>query len=166
MDREIVGVKRVRVFHGLPALSVGNFALLLNIRLGGLFSRLLRMVNGVKVIRLDDLRVGDAVRVHWFDASEATCSLAHEDHTFDTPVRSYGVFLGVKGLRAKHVIVAKEVVERDKTFHYNAIPLGMIERLFLLNPADLERDLLRCLRRKVVATPLKRFRTGLRGGTL
>jgi len=123
-------------------------------------------VSGVKVVRLADLRVGDAVRVHWFDASEATCPMPQKDHTYDTPVRSYGVFLGVKGMRAKHAIVAKEVVERDKTFHYNAIPLGMIERVLLLNPADLERDLLKCLRRKVMATPLKRFRRGQRGGTL
>ena len=120
----------------------------------------------MKKVKIDDLRVGDAVRVHWFDASEATCSLPREDHRYDTPVCSYGVFLGVKGLRARHAIVAKEVVEHDKTFHYNAIPLGMIERVFLLNPADLERDLLKCLRRKVVATPLKRFRKGLMGGRL
>jgi len=120
----------------------------------------------LREVRLSDLKVGDAVRVHWFDASEATCSLPHEDHKFDTPVRSYGVFLGVKGLRVKHAIVAKEVVERDKTFHYNAIPLGMIERVLLLNPEDLERDLLKCLRRKVMAAPLKRFRRGRRGGRL
>jgi len=123
-------------------------------------------VKGVKEIQLEDLRVGDAVRVHWCDASEATSSLPQKDHTYDTPVRSYGVFLGVKGVRARHAIVAKEVVERDKTFHYNAIPLGLIERVLLLNPADLERELLKSLRKKVIATPLKRFRRGQRGGTL
>ena len=120
----------------------------------------------MREVQLKDLSVGDAVRVHWCAASEHVASLPREDHRYDTPVRSYGVFLGVKGLRVKHVIVAKEVVEHDKTFHYNAIPLGMIERVFLLNPADLGRDLLRCLRRKVMATPLKRFRRGQRGGTL
>lgn len=120
----------------------------------------------LSAVDVESLQIGDVVRIDWLDASEAMCRFSTGNKTFDTPVRSYGVFLGVKGLRTRHVIVAKEVVERDRTFHYNAIPMGLIERVVLLKPKDLERQLLKHLRKKVELTPLKKFHIGLKGGRM
>jgi hypothetical protein len=75
---------------------------------------------------IDSLCFGDLVQVDWLDASEATDVLSHD--RFDTPVVSVGFFLGVRGRRGKHLVIAKEVLD-SRTYHYNVIPVGMIQRL-------------------------------------
>ena len=83
-------------------------------------------------VRVEDLEVGDLVEVHWLDASEARRPLGLPEGEFDTPVRSIGVFGGLRGLRVKHLIIIKEVfIPEEPEYHYNAIPLGMIERVLL-----------------------------------
>ena len=115
-------------------------------------------------IPLEKLRRGDAIRVHWLDASEVTRRLPEGEHLYDTPIRSYGVFLGIKGLRTKHLVIAKEVITCERTFHYNVIPVKMVEKIVLLNPLDLEENLLRHLSKKVKETQMKKFKVGRRGG--
>ncbi|MCD6263503.1 hypothetical protein J7L60_03730 [Candidatus Bathyarchaeota archaeon] len=115
-------------------------------------------------VSIGELRRGDAIRVHWLDASEVTSRLPEGEHLYDTPIRSYGVFLGVKGRRTKHLVIAKEVITHERTFHYNVIPLGMVEKVILLNPSDLDENLLRHLSKKVRETPVKKFKVGWRGG--
>ena len=117
-------------------------------------------------VDIEDLKIGDAVRVHWLDASETTRQLPNEEEVYDTPIRTYGVFLGVKGIRTKHMIIGKEFIEYDRTFHYNVIPVGMVEKVVLLSPADLDESLLKQLRRKIASTPLKRFIIGVKGGLM
>jgi len=75
-----------------------------------------------------NLGFGDLIEVDWLDASEASGRLDHRAR-FDTPVRSVGFFLGVRGKRAKHVVIAKEVIESAKAYHYNVIPVSMVERV-------------------------------------
>jgi len=75
---------------------------------------------------LGSLCFGDLVQVDWLDASEATDVLSHD--RFDTPVVSVGFFLGVKGRKGKHLVIAKEILD-SRTYHYNVIPVGMILRL-------------------------------------
>lgn len=88
------------------------------------------MVNLVPVQNLstviDSLCFGDLVQVDWLDASEATDVLSHD--RFDTPVVSVGFFLGVKGRKGRHLVIAKEILD-SRTYHYNVIPVGMIQRL-------------------------------------
>jgi len=112
------------------------------------------------------LRLGDAVRVVWLDASESTQMLPSSEGSFDTPIWSYGVFLCVRGMRARHLIIAKEVVVHDRVFHYNAIPTAMVERVTLLKRGDLDPSLLEEMLRKVEETPVKKLRIGRRGGWL
>ena len=84
-------------------------------------------------VRLEELDVGDAIEVHWLDASEARRPLGISDREFDTPVRSIGIYGGLRGLRTKHLILIKEVfVPEQPEYHYNAIPVGMIDRIFLM----------------------------------
>jgi len=70
---------------------------------------------------------GDLIEVEWLDASESTGRLERAHAKFDTPVRSVGYFLGIKGKRTKHVVIAKEIIDNAKAFHYNVLPIGMIE---------------------------------------
>jgi hypothetical protein len=75
----------------------------------------------------ENLHFGDLIEVDWLDASEASGCL--ESGKFDTPVRSVGYFLGLKGRKTKYLIIAKELVRTCDAFHYNVIPLGMIETI-------------------------------------
>ena len=104
------------------------------------------------------------MRVVWLDASEASGGLPAAEGGFDTPVWSYGIFLGVKGTRARSVVVAKEVVLQERVFHYNVIPIAMVDEVVLLRRGDLDPTVLEELTRKVEGTPVKRFKTGSKGG--
>lgn len=46
-------------------------------------------------------------------------------------------------MKAKHLVVAKEVIVGERMFHYIAIPVGMVEKVVLLRPRDLDPELLR-----------------------
>jgi len=84
-------------------------------------------------VSVEELEIGDLIEVLWLDASEARTSFSVPDKSFDTPVRSIGVYGGVRGERTKHIIVIKEEFDIGGTpeYHYNAIPLGMVERIRL-----------------------------------
>jgi len=79
---------------------------------------------------IKNLHFGDLIEIDWLDASEATGRL--ENGKIDTPVRSVGYFLGMKGRKTQHLIIAKELVRTCEAFHYNAIPVGMIENIHTL----------------------------------
>ena len=86
-----------------------------------------------RVVKVEELEVGDLIEVRWLDASEARTSLSLPDREFDTPVRSIGVFGGLRGSRTKHIIVIKEefAVAETPEYHYNAIPVDMVEAIVL-----------------------------------
>ena len=86
-----------------------------------------------KGVRVEELEIGDLIEVYWLDASEAKTALSIPDRAFDTPVRSVGVYGGIRGSRAKHLIIIKEEfdVGGAPEFHYNAIPLGMVDHIRL-----------------------------------
>ena len=97
------------------------------------------------------LRFGDLIEVAWLDASENTGQLEHD--RYDTPVQSVGYFVGVKGRKTKHVVIVKEIIDY-KHYHYNVIPLGMIEQLLLLkrNALPLKPGVKRVFKRFVAKT--------------
>lgn len=97
---------------------------------------------------VESLCFGDVVEVDWLDASEVTGCLGGEGG-FDTPVRSVGYFLGLKGGRLRYLVVAKEVILSGEAFHYNVIPLGMVERVRVLARDVLEPEARRVLRKFV-----------------
>ena len=84
-------------------------------------------------VSIDELEIGDLIEVGWLDASEARTRFSVPEKSFDTPVRSIGIYGGIRGERAKHIIIIKEEFDIGGTpeYHYNAIPLGMIERIRL-----------------------------------
>jgi hypothetical protein len=107
---------------------------------------------------IDSLQFGDLIEVEWLDASESTGRFTGERHSgFDTPVRSVGYFLGLKGKRTKHVVIAKEIINNAKAYHYNVIPIGMIEGITVLAKDRLDPETKRVLK-KFVAVSLKKLR--------
>jgi len=84
-------------------------------------------------VSVEELEIGDLIEVSWLDASEARTSFSVPEKSFDTPVRSIGVYGGIRGERAKHLIIIKEEFDVGEApeYHYNAIPLGMIDTIRL-----------------------------------
>ena len=108
-----------------------------------------KLTNSNIVEVVDSLRFGDLIQVDWLDASEATDNISHE--CFDTPITSVGFFLGVKGRKARHVVIAKEIID-SKTYHYNVIPLGMISRIMVHSKVALSQTAKRRLKKLYLRT--------------
>ena len=96
---------------------------------------------------INSLKFGDLIEIEWLDASEATGKLQRAG--FDTPVLSVGYFLGVKGMRTCHVVIAKEIIDNAKAFHYNVIPIGMCQKVTVLAKDRLDPKTRRVLKKFV-----------------
>lgn len=106
-------------------------------------------MNKTVLKEINSLQFGDLVEVAWLDASENTGQL--EGEHYDTPVQSVGYFLGVKGRKTRHVVIAKEIIN-NKHYHYNVIPIGMIESIRILKKNALTPNVKRVFRKFVVKT--------------
>jgi len=76
--------------------------------------------------RLELLSPGDLVMVEWCDASVGKSM--DSGATIDIPVKSWGVFIGVLGSKAKHIVLAQNSFRySDGVFDldYTAIPLSL-----------------------------------------
>ncbi|MFA5363699.1 MAG: hypothetical protein WC325_00775 [Candidatus Bathyarchaeia archaeon] len=110
--------------------------------------------------QIEKLCFGDLVRVYWLDASEAMGRTGEggEPH-FDTPVASIGHFVGVKGKRAKHLILLKDIFQiTEKTYDlvYNCIPVGMIEKVNVRRKDDLENEYHEIIKKNLMRIKTKR----------
>lgn len=75
--------------------------------------------------QLESLSVGDLVCVEWCDASVGKSS--GSGRAIDVPVKSWGVFIGILGEKAKHIVLAQNSFRyADGLFDldYSAIPLS------------------------------------------
>lgn len=75
--------------------------------------------------QLESIGIGDLICVEWNDASVGK-SLS-SGGAIDVPVRSWGVFLGVLGVKAKHIVLAQNsFCYADGLFDldYTAVPLN------------------------------------------
>lgn len=74
--------------------------------------------------QLESICVGDLVCVDWYDASTGKSSGSQD---IDVPVKSWGVFIGVLGLKTKHIVLAQNSFCLNDGFFdldYTAIPLS------------------------------------------
>ncbi len=101
------------------------------------------------------LRFGDLVQIDWLDASETKGRL--EKASFDTLVCSVGWFLGMKGCKTRHLVIAKEFIRGASAFHYNVIPVGMVETVRVFGRAVLDAEVERVLK-KFVRVAIKRLK--------
>ena len=79
-----------------------------------------KVLGSIKTIEL-----GDLVRVEWFDASIGK-SLASGTEV-DIPVKSWGIYIGLLGVKTKHIILAQNsfrYTEEVYDVDYTCIPLS------------------------------------------
>jgi hypothetical protein len=75
--------------------------------------------------QLESLCIGDLICVEWCDASVGKSS--GSGVAIDVPVRSWGVFVGVLGVKVKHIVLAQNsFCYADGLFDldYTAVPLS------------------------------------------
>jgi hypothetical protein len=97
---------------------------------------------------LEAFQPGDLIAVDWFDAS---CGKSRSNGaSIDVPVRSWGVYMGLMGVRTRQIVLAQnsfhyggEVFDLD----YTAIPLGWTVDVTCIQkghlPKEIVEDLLR-----------------------
>ncbi len=76
--------------------------------------------------QLESLCIGDLICVEWCDASTGK-SGGSGAAAIDVPVKSWGVFIGVLGVKAKHIVLAQNSFRySDGLFDldYTAVPLS------------------------------------------
>jgi hypothetical protein len=88
------------------------------------------------------LKFGDRVEVEWLDASEGKSRL--RDVKIVSHVNSAGWFLLHK---VGHIIIAKEIVNYGEAYHYNVIPVAMIQVLTVTPARGLDSKTKRRLRK-------------------
>jgi len=93
------------------------------------------------------LNFGDRIDVYWYDASEVSSGKPGQD--VETYVHSTGFFIGVKGKVRRHLVLAKEIIDRGAAYHYNIILFEMIDRIEVIQHDALDPRLKKSLRRLV-----------------
>jgi len=77
--------------------------------------------------QLEKLDIGDLISVSWCDASVGKSLSVGNGANIDVPVRSWGVYLGVLGVRAKHIILGQNCfcyADGLYDLDYTAVPLS------------------------------------------
>ena len=96
--------------------------------------------------QLEALSPGDLVSCDWCDAS--TGKTSSNGGVIDMPVRSWGIFVGVFGKKARHIVLAQNSFEyADGLFDldYTAIPLSWAVEITVLAKAHYPSEVARNL---------------------
>lgn len=118
--------------------------------------------------QIKDLRLGDLVRVEWFDASKGEARVSkhnRSDVQFDIPVTSWGVFLGVVGRKTKHAVLLRDYFEMSATLgicdiDFNVVPLGMISDITILKKKELSSQVCSLLKTAFLRARIRRLKKG------
>lgn len=76
------------------------------------------------------MKFGDLVSVFWHDASEMAGPLPKKEYNYEQVIETVGYFLGLKGVRKKHIIIGMERLPYPE-WHITSIPVGMELRIIL-----------------------------------
>jgi len=93
------------------------------------------------------LNFGDRLDIWWYDASEAT-GLPPKS-AVETYIRSTGFFLGTKGRKRRHLVLAKEIIDSGAAYHYNVILFEMIDTIIVVQRDALDPKLKKKLKKFV-----------------
>jgi len=93
-------------------------------------------------VKVEDLQKGDLVVVKWNDASDLRLSLNLHKQQPDVYVKDWGVFAGISGRKRRHILLAKDVVEKHGEWGVTRIPITLIDEITVLMKAQ---DLIRIL---------------------
>lgn len=93
------------------------------------------------------LKLGDLIRLEWHDASRGEARVDKKRRgliSFDIPVTSWGVFLGVLGSKVKHVVLVRDHFQMPGgvfDIDFNVIPLGMVADVSVLKRGELSQHM-------------------------
>jgi len=90
----------------------------------------------MKGVNLDDLQKGDLILVKWSDASDLRLPLDVHKQQPDVYVKDWGVYAGISGRRRKHILLAKDVVEKHGEWGVTRIPVQLIDEILVIVKAD------------------------------
>ncbi|MCW4018007.1 MAG: hypothetical protein NWF00_04925 [Candidatus Bathyarchaeota archaeon] len=114
---------------------------------------------------LESCKPGDLISVDWCDASAGKSS--QNGGMIDVPVRSWGVYLGLMGVRAKQIVLAQNsfrYVGSVYDLDYTAIPVGMALEVQCIQVGHLPKAVVDNLLRSFVSESVNRKNTaGLQG---
>lgn len=87
--------------------------------------------------QIDKLEFGDLIEVEWWDHSKREIRLKPKGKkkylVFDVPVKSVGIFVGVAGEEAKHIVLIRDIFVWPSTGDFDvdstAILLGVTKRV-------------------------------------
>ena len=91
--------------------------------------------------QLEPLISGDLVTVEWCDASVGKSM--DSGAAIDIPVKSWGVFIGVLGVKAKHIVLAQNsfrYADGVYDLDYTAIPLGWVQNVSVLTKNHVPKE--------------------------
>jgi len=88
-------------------------------------------VKVLKEVRISDLQLGDLIWVRWNDASIDTSRLP-SDHEVESPVHTVGVFLGIRGIKHKHLLLGRSKAPDAQLWEADRIPISLIVFIILV----------------------------------
>jgi hypothetical protein len=112
---------------------------------------------------LETCKPGDLICVDWCDASTGKSSL--NGGMIDVPVRSWGVYLGLMGVRVKQIVLAQNSFRFSNNLFdldYTAIPVGWTLEVLCLQAGHLPKDVVDDLLRSFVSDNNRKSTSGLR----
>lgn len=99
---------------------------------------------------LESVKPGDLIYVDWLDASRGRIETLSElrevgasNAVIDSPVKSYGIFIGVFGKRSKHIVLVGSLWIFTAVADYGQvdttiIPVGCVENVLVLQRGVLD----------------------------
>lgn len=107
-------------------------------------------MNNKVLKQLKQLQLGDLIEVTWLDASRGRLETVEElreagaaGAEIDLPVTSYGVFIGVFGKRAKHIVLVASqwlFAQGYGQIDCTIIPVGTVENIQVLLPKLMDAE--------------------------
>ena len=94
--------------------------------------------------KLEMLEIGDLISVNWCDASVGKSLSVGNGVNIDIPVQSWGIYLGVLGAKAKHIILGQNsfcYAEGLYDLDYTAIPLSWSTDVFVVSKGYILKDI-------------------------
>ena len=100
--------------------------------------------------QLEPIKPGDLIRVDWLDASRGRMETTRElremgaaGATIDSPVKTYGIFIGLFGAKSKHVVTVASFWTFTSVADYGQVdtmivPIGCVENIAVLLPQVLD----------------------------
>lgn len=118
---------------------------------------------------LESVKPGDLICVDWLDASRGIVETMRElrnvgpmGPSIDSPVKTYGVFIGLFGKRSKHIVVVTSLWVFTSVGDFGQvdttnIPVGIVESLSIIQPAALDMKRVRLCRAAFIQGRCFRF---------